>query len=418
MTIGLTFRDFVQWQRRTLASPRGEQLFQYWQRELAGELPVLNLPADRVRPMVQTYHGSSFRFRLESGLVCRLRTLANQRNVTLYTLLLAAFQILLHRYTGQEDILIGSPMACRDSPQFEHLIAYFSNVVPLRANLAGDPFFTAFLGQVRTKVLGALEHQDYPLPLIVERIAPKGDPSRSPLLDVAFSWEKSHHQAGREALNHDPETQLPLDLLYARQLGAPYDVILLIFEGQASLSGTFLYNSDLFDQERISRMAAHFEALLLGIADHPDGRISELSWFTDQERQQIVAWNSTASAFPSEQCLHQLFEVHASSSPDAVAAWCEGEQLSYAELNRRANQLARYLAKKGVGPDVLVGLCIGRSLDMLVALLGIMKAGGAYVPLDPDYPSERLAHMLADSGVKVLLTEATLVERLPANQAD
>ena len=412
------FSDYVQWQRDMLASPRGEQLFRYWERELAGEVPALNLPTDRVRPMIQTYHGSSFRFSLEPGIVGHLRTLANQRNVTLYTLLLSAFQILLHRYTGQEDILIGSPMACRDSPQFEHLIAYFSNVVPLRANLAGDPLFTTFLGQVRTKVLGALEHQDYPLPLIVERIAPKRDPSRSPLLDVAFSWEKSHHQAGREALNHDPETQLPLDLLYARQLGAPYDVILLIFEGQASLSGTFLYNSDLFDQERISRMAAHFEALLLGIADHPDGRISELSWFTDQERQQIVAWNSTASAFPSEQCLHQLFEVHASSSPDAVAAWCEGEQLSYAELNRRANQLARYLAKKGVGPDVLVGLCIGRSLDMLIALLGIMKAGGAYVPLDPDYPSERLAHMLADSGVKVLLTEATLVERLPANQAD
>jgi len=187
LPLGSQFTDFVRRQEDMLASPRGEKLFQYWQREFAGEMPVLNLPSDRVRPAVQTYNGSSFSFSLDSALVGRLRVLAKERNVTPYILLLAAFKVFLHRYTGQQDILIGSPMASRDLVQFEHLIGYFSNIVPLRTDLAGDPVFTSVVAQVRKKVLGALEHQDYPFPLLVERIAPSRDPSRSPLLDVVFS---------------------------------------------------------------------------------------------------------------------------------------------------------------------------------------------------------------------------------------
>lgn len=415
------FTDFIRWQNHLLASSRGEELFRYWQRELAGELPVLNLPTDRVRPMVQTYHASSFSFNLDPALLFRLRSLANRQKVTFYTLLLAAFQVLLHRYTGQDDILIGSPAACRDAAEFTDLIGYFSNLVPLRANLAGDPPFNRFVGQVQRTVLGALEHQDYPFPLLVERMAPRRDPSRSALIDVAFSWEKSLLGAPGQTFagsQGNSEALLPLDLLHARQLGAPYDVTFLVFEGQTGVMGTFLYNSDLFDRETIARMAAHFEALLQGVADSPDRPISQLPLLTHPERQQIAGWNSTADAFPSEQCLHQLLEVHALASPNAVAICCEGNRLGYAELNRRANQLAHFLVKKEVGPEVLVGLCTERSLDMLVGLFGIMKAGGAYVPLDPDYPPDRLAYMLADSGMRILVTEAGLVERLPANQLD
>ena len=403
------FTDFVQRQQDMLTSPRGEKLLQYWQRELAGEIPALNLPTDRVRPTIQTHTGSSFNFSLEDELAGRLRVLANEKDLTLYVLLLAAFQVLLHRYTGQDDILIGSPMVCRDSVQCEDLIGYFSNVVPLRANLAGDPSFNCFVAQVRETVLGALEHQDYPFPLIVELIAPSRDPSRSPLIDAVFSWEKSRYGARRQIFTEGKGitgAQLPLHLLYARQLGSPFDVTLLIFEGQERVSGTVLYNSDLFNPERIARMAANFTTLLGGIVDNSAQRVSKLRLISSEERMRLVVnWNATSTSYPRELSLQKLFESQVERTPGAQAVVFGEQCVSYRELNRRANQLAWYLKKRGVGPGVLVGVCLERSAEMVIALLAILKAGGAYVPLDPTYPKERLTFMLVDSQAPVVLAE-------------
>jgi amino acid adenylation domain-containing protein len=367
--------------------------------------------------MVQTYNGSSFSFSLDPALVGRLRLLANGRHVTLYILLLAAFKVLLHRYTGQQDIVIGSPMACRDLAQFEHLMGYFSNVVPLRANLAGDPIFTSFVAQVRRKVLGALEHQDYPFPLLVERIAPRRDASRSPLLDIVFSWEKSHRGTQPRTYvgaRENTEAQIPLDLLYARQLGAPYDVTLLIFEGPARFSGTFLYNRDLFDRERIAQMAANFTTLLEGIVDNPAQRVSKLPLISAEERTRLVVnWNATTTSYPREQSLQKLFESQVERTPEAHAVVFGDLRVSYRELNRRANQLAWDLKKRGVGPEALVGVCLERSVEMVVALLAVIKAGGAYVPLDPAYPRERLRFMLEDSQTTVVVAEKRTRGQLP-----
>src|SRR5579864_5941405 len=402
------FTDFVQRQQDVLTSFQGEKLFQYWQKELAGEIPALNLPTEHLRPLTQTYKGSSFSFSLDPVLVGRLRALAQEQNSTLYILLLAAFEVLLHRYTGQRDIVIGSPMACRDSVQFESLIGYFSNIVPLRANLDGDPTFDSFVAEVRRTVLGAMEHQDYPFPLLVERIAPRRDASRAPFLDVVFSWEKSRHRSQRVA-----DDRLPLDLLYARQLGAPYDLTVLIFEGPSRVSGTFLYNSDLFDRERIARMTENFTTLLAGIVDNPSERVSTLPLLSLEEKRQLVDWNATATSYPRERSLQELFESQVKRTPEAQAVVCGDEGLSYGELNRRSNQLAWYLKKRGVGPGVLVGVCLERSLEQVTTLLGIVKAGGAYVPLDPTYPRERLRFMLEDSQAAVVVAEQRTRRQLP-----
>jgi amino acid adenylation domain-containing protein len=411
------FTDFVERQQDMLAGPRGEKLFEYWQKELAGEIAPLDLPADRTRPIIQSYTGSSFSFSLECELVSRLRALANEKKLTLYILFLAAFQVLLHRYTNQDDIVIGSPMACRDAVEFEDLIGYFSNVVPLRANLAEDPSFERFVVQVRRTVLGALEHQDYPFPLLVERLSPRRDASRSPILDVVFSWEKSRHgdqrPTHREAQGNT-ETQLPLDLLYARQLGAPYDLSALIFENQARVTGTLLYNSDLFDRERIVAMAANFTTLLESIVDNPAQRVSQLPLTSAEERTRVmVHWNQTSTAYPRERSVSELFESQVERTPEALAVVFGEQSVTYQELNRRANQLAWVLQKRGAGPEVLVGVCLERSVEMVVALLAILKAGGAYLPLDPAYPRERLRFMLEDSQTSVVVAEKRTRGQLP-----
>jgi len=403
------FVDFVRRQNELLIGRQGERLFQYWKKELAGEVPILNLPVDRIRRMVQTYKGSAFGFALDAGLVERLRALAKGKNLTLYVLLLAAFQVLLHRYSGQQDILIGSPMVSRDALEFEHLIGYFSNIVPLRAKLAGDPPFSQFVTQVRDTVLGALEHQDYPFPLLVERLAPRRDVSRSPLFDVVFSWEQTRRSAARPKLSETSEnskSQLPLELLYARQLGAPYDLTLLIFEGQEQMSGTLLYNSDLFDEERIANMASHFQTLLQGIADDPAVQVSKIPLLSAAERKrQIVTWNATTTSYPRTQSIPELFESQAQRTPEATAVFEGHGWLSYRELNQRANQLAWYLRKRGVEAGSVVGVCLDRSVDLLVALLAILKAGGAYVPFDPSYPRERLKFIIEDSGAGIVLAD-------------
>ncbi|MGK7873458.1 MAG: condensation domain-containing protein, partial [Xenococcaceae cyanobacterium] len=422
--LSVSYADYVRQQEEILASSQGEQLWNYWQKQLAGDLPLLNLPTDFPRPSVQTFRGASHKFKLDEQLTQKLKKLAQENGVTLYTLLLASFQVLLYRYTNQEDILVGSPISNRMQDGFAGIVGDLVNPVVLRGNLSGNPTFTAFLTQVRQMVLDAIAHQDYPFALLVERLQPQRDLSYSPLFQVIFNLQKPQQsQEVVDLLLADKGTQvdgggLKLELFEMAQQEGQFDLSLEILEGKQALMGVFKYNTDLFAPTTITQMVGHFQTLLEGILTNPEQRIFYLPLLTTAEKHQLlVEWNNTQADYPQDKCIHQLFEEQVEKTPDAVAVVFEDQQLTYGELNTRANQLAHYLRKLGVEPEVLVGICVERSVEMVVGLLGILKAGGAYVPLDPNYPNERLSYMLADSGVEVLLTQQSLLESLPQNQA-
>ncbi|MGK7905412.1 MAG: amino acid adenylation domain-containing protein [Hormoscilla sp.] len=424
--LALQYTDYAYWQSKRLASPEGERLWAYWHKQLAGELPVLNLPTDRPRPPVQTYRGASVPFKLSMELTQKLKALGRDHRATLYMTLLAAFQVLLHRYTGQEDILVGSPTAGRNRAELAGLVGYFVNPVILRADLSGNPSFEVFLDRVRSSVLEAFKHQDYPFALLVEGLQPVRDLSRSPLFQVMFILHKAH------LLDEQGLTQLALGESGARlnlgeleleswaleQRVAQFDLTLRTAERDGGIAASFVYNTELFEAATIHRMVGHFQTLLDAIVVNPQQQVSTLPLLTSPERHQLlVEWNNPPVAYPQNRCIHQLFEAQVERIPEAVAVVFENQQWTYRELNARANQLAHHLQILGVGPEVLVGICMERSLEMVVGLLGILKAGGAYVPLDPAYPKERLAFMLSDSQVPVLLTQQKLVSELPEHWA-
>jgi len=414
------YTDYVSLQQKTLESAKGKQLWAYWKQELAGELPVLNLPTDRRRPPVQTYEGNSQFIELDEALLEKLRYLGKCEGASLYTLLLAALLVQLYRYTNQEDILVGSAMAGRSAHQeFKKIVGYFSDPVVLRANLSGNPTFKEFLAQVRGTVFRALRHQDYPFPLLVEQLDANRDLSRPPLFQVAFTWQKHRWYETASNLSGEQGKYLSMKPYSSGlQRGSVLDLNLQIEEAGNSLVANWQYNTDLFDAATISRMAGHFQTLLEAIVANPEQCVAQLPLLTEAERNQLlVDWNNTRTEYPQDKCIHQLFEEQVERTPDRVAVVFEDQKLTYRELNAKANQLAHYLQKLGVEPEVLVGICVERSLFMLVGLLGILKAGGAYVPLDPKYPKERLAFMLEDAQVSVLLTQQTLVETLPQHSA-
>jgi amino acid adenylation domain-containing protein len=397
---GAPFTDYVRWQSAMLAGQEGERHWRYWQQKLTGELPVLKLPTDRPRPVVQTYRGASHQFQLSAEISQRLRKLAQAENATLYTLVLAVFELFLSRYAEQEELLIGTPMLGRNRPEDERAVGYFANPVVLRTNLTGNPTFEDLLRQVRQTVIEAIEHQDYPFPLLVERLQPRRDPGYSPLIQALFIWDK-------------PEVQQPgqsqFEPFVIGQQGAPFDLTLTIFEVGDALSADFHYNVDLFDETAIARMGQHFQTLLGSVIAYLQERVLALPMLTDAERQRIlVEWNATQSYFPEHICIHQLFEEQAQRTPDTVAVVFEQQRLTYRELNRRANRVAHALVAAGVGPDSFVGVAMERSVEMVVALLAVLKAGAAYVPLEPTYPRERLAYILQDAGLTILLTQSKL----------
>jgi amino acid adenylation domain-containing protein len=416
------YADYVRWQERMLAGAEGERHWEYWRRQLGGELPVLNVLTDRPRPAVQTYRGASCPFTLGETLTRRLREFGRARDVTPYVVLLAAFQVLLHRYTGQEDILVGSPMASRSRVEFAPLAGYFTNAVVLRSGLSGNPTFDDFLARVQKVVLQAINHQDYPFAALVERLQPERDFSRTPLFQVLFILQKSHlhDQKGLTAFALG-KSGIPMNFgglaLESVDFGwhpAQFDLSLVMAEVGGEIEAALQYNADLFERATVGRMGEHFKTLLEGLLAESGRPVSESPLLRERERHQVlVEWNDTEKEYAGEACLHELFVAQAGRTPDAVAVVYEGEQLTYAELNGRANQLAHYLRRNGVGADVPVGVCFERSIEMVVALLAVLKAGGAYVPLDPALPRERLAFMLADAGVPVLLTQRHLLERLP-----
>nr|BAH22762.1 nonribosomal peptide synthetase [Microcystis aeruginosa K-139] len=407
-----TYANFVQWQAAMLSGSRGEKLWQYWQQQLAGELPILHLLPDKPRPPVKTYQGASYIVKLDEQLTEKLRYLASASNTSLYQILLTAFYVQLYRYTNQTDILIGSPMRGRTAKEFKEIVGYFSNLTVLRVSVQENATFTELLAQVGKIVRQAQKHQDYPFSLLANQLQPQRDPSRSPLCQVSFAWQA---QAWCEVKNnslHWQKSVLPMEPYLLGQRGGHLDLSLMVREAKGEIEPCWQYNTDLFDAATIERMAKHFVRLLNSIVLNPQQPISQLLMLTEVEQQQLLfEWNNTQADYPLDKCIHQLFEEQVERTPDNIAVVFEDQQLNYRELNARANQLAHYLQKLGVGPDVLVGICVERSLEMIVGLLGILKAGGGYVPLEPAYPQERLDFMLGESQAQVLLTQSSLAAR-------
>ncbi|NEO39726.1 MAG: amino acid adenylation domain-containing protein [Moorea sp. SIOASIH] len=417
-------RDYIHWQKQMAASAQGEKHWNYWHRKLTGDLPVLNLPTDRPRPPVQTDNSYSYSFRLSANLTQKLNIIAQKQETTLYSVLLATFDILLYRYTSEPDILVGSLLLGRSKPELANIVGYFVNPVVMRADLSGNPTFEGFLDQVHKTVLEAITHQDYPFALLVNKLQPQRDPSYAPIFQVSFNLEPDQQShAVQRLLRNETEADTAQEKLKLKPGKIPlqeglFDLALDMVEGSSSVEGTFKYNTDLFDGATIERMAGHFQNLLSGCVENPQQSVAELPLLSQAERHQLlVEWNDTEKEYPQDQCIHQLFEEQVEKTPDAVAVVFEDEQLTYQQLNQRANQLARHLQSLGVGPEVLVGIGVERSVGMVVGLLGILKAGGAYVPLDPNYPAERLSYMLSDSGVEVLVTQQSLLESWPGNRA-
>ena len=402
----IQYADFAVWQRQWLQGEALKEQLSYWKNQLDGVPPVLKLPTDHPRPPVQTYRGGNRSLALSKNLVEALTKLSRREGVTLFMTMLASFNALLQRYTGQDDIAVGSPIAGRNNEQIEGLIGFFVNTLVLRTDLSGNPTFRELLARVRKVSLDAYAHQDLPFDKLVEEIQPERDLSRTPLFQVFFNMYSAkdqpfclHGLTVEQVSRFEPESK--------------FDFTLYVREKDPEIYLNLVYNADLFHADTASRILGHFHTLLRAVAANPERRLSDLPLLTRTERQQLlVGWNSTKRDYPKDHCIHQLFEAQVERTPDAVAVVFEERQLTYRELNRRANQVAHYLRKSGVGPEVLVGLCLERSLEMVVGLLGILKAGGAYVPLDPEYPKARLAYMLAQTEIDFLLTNERLLQTL------
>ena len=411
----LSYTDYVLWQTEMLASSQGEKLSAYWHQQLAGELPVLDLPLDKLRPNVQTYCGATHIIKLDEELLQRLRKLSESEKTSLYRIFLAAFFVLFYRLSGQEDILVGCPVAGRSGlEEFESIVGYFTDPVVLRANLAENHRFREFMAQVRRTVSEAKKHQDYPFPLLVKELLPERDSSRPPLFQVSLTWQKHrwYENSQKSSLVMSPY------VIEGHQRGSAFDIDLAIIEAGSEFYLCWQYNTDLFDADTVKRIAGNYQTLLLGILTNPEQRIANLPLLTEAEQYHLlVEWNNTKKDYPLEKCIHKLFEEQVKKTPDAFAVELEGEKLTYQELNKKANQLAHYLQTLGVIPEVLVGVCVERSPLMVIGLLAILKAGGAYVPLDPTYPADRLAYMLNDSQAQVLVTQQSLINSIPNTEA-
>ncbi len=401
----IQFSDYAAWQADWLKSEVASEQRSYWMQRLGGAPPLLELPTDRPRPSIQTFDGARVPLTLPKPLSTELRTLSAREGVTLFMTLLAAFDTLINRYTGKDDIVIGAPMANRTQPETEGLIGFFSNTLVLRNDLSADPTFRELLQRVRHSTLGALANQNLPFEQVVDALNPERTESYTPLFQVLLVFQTPSPTLELPGLSASP---FEIDNGTSK-----VDLSLYVLEKPEGLSCTFEYNTDLFSADRVERMAGQLRILLEGIVRDPAQHVSELPIFTAEEQHRLlVEWNDTQVDYSADVGLHELFAVQAERTPEAVAVQCEGGQLTYGELNQRANQLAHYLATLGIGPDVLVGLYLERSLEMVVGVLGILKAGGAYVPLDPSFPQSRLGYMVEDSRIGVLLTHRGLEEKL------
>lgn len=396
----LQYADFAHWQRESLPGEQLQASRAYWSEQLDGDLPVLELPTDRPRPAMQSFRGAMQRFAFSRDLSQRLHALAQKENTSFFTIVLAGFAALLRRYSGQQEFILGTVTSGRKRSDLEKLLGCFQNPLALRLKLAGDPSFRELLAHAREVTLTALSHDDAPFERLVEELSVRRDTSRNPLFPVMFSLVPPTPKFGAGwDLN-----QLDLEIGTAK-----FDLDLELDDRPDGLLGRFVYSTDLFDASTMERMAGHLETMLEALAADPDQKISRLPMLTAAEKQQLAGWNRTETEFPRERCVHELVEAQAARTPNAIAAEHSSQQLTYRELDRRANQLAHFLRKRGVGPESKVGICLRRSLELPVSLLAVLKAGAACVPLDPAYPKERLAYMLEDSQTSVVLTQPGLL---------
>ncbi|WP_207267288.1 non-ribosomal peptide synthase/polyketide synthase [Pseudomonas sp. FW300-N1B4] len=405
----IQYADYALWQRQWMEAGEQERQLTYWQQKLGDEQPVLELPTDRARPVEQSFAGASHNLILDPTLSDSLKAFARRENVTLFVLLLASFQALLHRYSGQADIRVGVPVANRGRVEIERLIGFFVNTQVLKADVDGQASFVDLLRQVRQTAQEAQAHQDLPFEQLVEALEPGRSLSHSPLFQVMFNHQAESRISVETRLNG-----LSIEPLEWQSTTAQFDLVLNTTEQAHGIEAVLKYATDLFEPATIERLAQHWQNLLRAIVQDPTQRIAQLPVLDDAQQQQLLAhWNPSPVVHPVSQCIHQLIEAQAERHPQAPAVVFAGQRLTYAELNRQANQWAHQLIARGVGPDVRVGVAVERSLDMIVAIVAVLKAGGAYVPLDPSYPDDRLRYMIEDSGIELLLTLGHLLAQLP-----
>ena len=366
---------------------------------------MLDLPIDRARPVVPSGHGLHVPFTFSSELQDKLNALSQESGTTLFMTLLAAFQVLLARYSGQTDIAVGSPIANRSHTEIEGLIGFFVNMLVLRSNLSENPTFAQILNQVWETTLQAFAHQDLPFERIVEELQPDRDLSINPLYQVSFS------------LQNTPLAQLDLpgitfQPIVSLEATTKVDLELHMWESPEGLQGTLIYNMDLFVPSTIENLIEHFQILLEGICSDPNSEIGSLPLLTETTYQTLSAWSEAKTEYPVTTLVQEYVEQQAARHPDALAVWCDGRELSYAQLNGKANQLAYFLRTQAVGPEIIVGICMQRTCELYIAMLAILKAGGAYLPIDPAYPGDRIAYMLQDAHVALLLTQQSLIDNL------
>ena len=394
----LQYVDYALWQRGWLQGELLQRQLGYWKEQLAGAPAALEMPTDHPRPATASFKGGAVRFELGKELTGQLKGLAREHGATLFMVLLGAYQVLLSRWSGQSDVLVGSPIAGRTHRQTEGLIGLFVNTLVFRLQIGEGEGFGQLLRRVKESALDAYAHQDIPFERLVAELQPVRDLSRQPIFQVFFTLQNVPQE----------QMQLPglqVQRLAGRQVSSKFDLSLTLEESEGKLRGRLEYATDLFEEATVERFAGHYERLLRGIVADVDGSVQKLPLLSEAEREQVlVRWNETAAPYPKDRCIHSLFEDQVQRTPDAVAVVYEDQQLTYRQLNEQANQLAHYLIGRGVRPDDRVGICAERGLEMMVGLLGILKAGGAYVPLDPSYPRERLRYMLSDSAPVLVLS--------------
>lgn len=407
----LQYADYALWQQQWLTGDRLAQQLNYWRQQLANAPTVLPLPTDYPRPPVQQFYGRTYTFSIPAELAKQLRQLSREHEATMFMTLLSGYVSLLYRYTQQEDILIGTPIANRHYRETEPLIGCFVNTLVLRTLVVDNPGFDQLLAQVKRVTLEAFEHQDLPLDLLVDSLKLERNLSHSPLFQVMFAWQD-------EPVSSINLADLTITPIASVEVTSKFDLTLSMENSEDGLLGVWEYNTDLFSEATIKRMTGHLQKLLQSIVADPHQSIARLPMLTNEEQHQLrQAWNSTTLHYPPTHCLHHLFEKQVARFPEKVAMIYEEQQLTYQALNAAANQLAHYLQNCGVGPETLVGICVERSLNMAIGLLGILKAGGAYVPIDPVYPAERISFMIADAQVPVLLTQTEIAAKLPPCEA-
>ncbi|MCD6569379.1 MAG: amino acid adenylation domain-containing protein, partial [Deltaproteobacteria bacterium] len=404
----IQYKDFAYWQNKLLEDGSLKDQEEYWLKKLGGKLPVLDLPTDRPRPPIETQNGSVYKFTIDSKITSKIKGLMRDRDVTLFMMLLASLDVLFMRLTRQEDIIIGSPVAGRNHHDVEDLIGFFVNTIALRTDLSGNPSFIELLDRVKQTCLGAYANQDYPFDKLIDLLNPVRDTSRSPIFNVLFVLQNE-----ADIFSVSSVGGITFKGIEEEQRTAKFDLSLYVSEFSERLEAQFEYNTDLFNKDTIQRISNYFSNLLSRIIESPEKGISEYEVLSKEEKEKIlIEFNNTDSEFPRDKCPYQLFEEQVNRTPDKVAVSFDDNSLTYRELNEKANQLAHYLRKKGVGKETMIGLMLERSLDMIIGILGIQKAGGAYIPMDPEYPRPRLEYMLEDTKAPVLVTQSALLNRL------